>query len=639
MTLEHLAPETGYTITVAAVDSQGAISEPSAPLELQTAAPAAVGRDGAGGAAGLDRRELRRSAGSLPADRRSLSHLLRMRRRRRGHRQRRSARHRLGAGARRRGDAAAELPEPAGGGTESSTIRLDLRAQADRSARLAVRDLRLSGASRSTSRAPRRPSATGSPRSSPRSRPSCTNRARSSRRSSRPRPKTSKPGARRCTTTPLCPKSPTTCSCWTGAALDDLEAGRDRRTAVVQKSRRIRRRCQSPQQEQVRARACRCTGSTGPNEGGPSNPGATLEYGEIVALPGRIRRHPRMGRRSRRSALLLRRRRRAPHRVVHRQTVAGSARGARAVAGAGRRAVASGQRGPVDLGASGSWRPRLMMDEVGVPGQEGREEEGRGRAGRGVAIGGRDRAGGAPPGAGRLRGPGATPARVPAALLQAFVLAGAPDSLADLEAHAHDIGVVYPTYFECESGTGAIAGEGGGEGSAGVPAAITALRDTGAGIAVMPRFNCQDGADGTHDPDRPARPRAHARRVWLAIAENPAYAGVNLDLENDVAGRPRRAHLVRRRARPRAACARTQTVDRRHRRHSRRPIARERLLRRSRAGRRGGLRLRDRPGARTGQARLRGPDRAAVLCGGRRALSHLAAARRRASCSARRCMG
>ena len=39
MTLEHLAPETGYTITVAAVDSQGVTSEPSAPLELKTAPP------------------------------------------------------------------------------------------------------------------------------------------------------------------------------------------------------------------------------------------------------------------------------------------------------------------------------------------------------------------------------------------------------------------------------------------------------------------------------------------------------------------------------------------------------------------------------------------------------------------------
>ncbi len=39
MTLEHLAPETGYTITVVAVDSLGAISAPSAPLEIKTATP------------------------------------------------------------------------------------------------------------------------------------------------------------------------------------------------------------------------------------------------------------------------------------------------------------------------------------------------------------------------------------------------------------------------------------------------------------------------------------------------------------------------------------------------------------------------------------------------------------------------
>jgi spore germination protein len=39
MTLEHLAPETGYEITVAAVGSQGAVSESSAPLELKTSPP------------------------------------------------------------------------------------------------------------------------------------------------------------------------------------------------------------------------------------------------------------------------------------------------------------------------------------------------------------------------------------------------------------------------------------------------------------------------------------------------------------------------------------------------------------------------------------------------------------------------
>jgi|HubBroStandDraft_4_1064222.scaffolds.fasta_scaffold09659_3 spore germination protein YaaH len=39
LTLEHLAPETGYTITVVAVDSLGAVSAPSAPLEIKTAPP------------------------------------------------------------------------------------------------------------------------------------------------------------------------------------------------------------------------------------------------------------------------------------------------------------------------------------------------------------------------------------------------------------------------------------------------------------------------------------------------------------------------------------------------------------------------------------------------------------------------
>ncbi len=119
-------------------------------------------------------------------------------------------------------------------------------------------------------------------------------------------------------------------------------------------------------------------------------------------------------------------------------------------------------------------------------------------------------------------------ARAPAtgpALLQAFVLAGAPDSLADLEAHAQAIGVVYPTYFECEPPTGQITGEDTG--------AITAYARA-QHIAVMPRFNCQDGPT-VHliltDPSLRARTLAGL----LHIAESPAYAGVNLDFENDVA--------------------------------------------------------------------------------------------------------
>jgi spore germination protein YaaH len=122
------------------------------------------------------------------------------------------------------------------------------------------------------------------------------------------------------------------------------------------------------------------------------------------------------------------------------------------------------------------------------------------------------------------------PAKRPAPL-QAFVLASAPDSLADLEAHAHDVGLVYPTYFECEPGTGAIAGEGGDEGSA-EAAAITAYARA-RGIAVMPRFNCQDGPT-VHTILTEPRARARTLAGLVQIASSPAYAGVNLDLENDV---------------------------------------------------------------------------------------------------------
>jgi hypothetical protein len=51
--------------------------------------------------------------------------------------------------------------------------------------------------------------------------------------------------------------------------------------------------------------------------------------------------------------------------------------------------------------------------------------------------------------------------------LQAFLLTGAPDSLADLQAHPGAIGVVYPTYFECSPG-GEVVGAADAEVAAGV---------------------------------------------------------------------------------------------------------------------------------------------------------------------------
>ncbi len=109
--------------------------------------------------------------------------------------------------------------------------------------------------------------------------------------------------------------------------------------------------------------------------------------------------------------------------------------------------------------------------------------------------------------------------------LQAFVLASAPDSLADLQAHGQALGVVYPTYFECESPSGQITGEDTG--------AITAYANAQQ-IAVMPRFNCQDGPT-VHRILTEPHARARALAGLAQIASNPAYAGVNLDLENDLA--------------------------------------------------------------------------------------------------------
>jgi spore germination protein YaaH len=106
--------------------------------------------------------------------------------------------------------------------------------------------------------------------------------------------------------------------------------------------------------------------------------------------------------------------------------------------------------------------------------------------------------------------------------LQAYLLASAPDSLRDLRAHAGSIGVLYPTYFDCALGSGRVVG-------ADVPE-ITAYAQARR-IAVMPRFTCQNGAAVHLILTRPALRVATLARL-AAIARNPAYGGLNLDLEN-----------------------------------------------------------------------------------------------------------
>ena len=109
------------------------------------------------------------------------------------------------------------------------------------------------------------------------------------------------------------------------------------------------------------------------------------------------------------------------------------------------------------------------------------------------------------------------------ARLQAFLLASAPDSLADLQAHARAIGVVYPTYFECASPGGQIVGRD-------IPA-ITRYASA-SHIVVMPRVNCQDGATVHQILTDPATRDATLARL-AAIARDPLYAGVCVDFEND----------------------------------------------------------------------------------------------------------
>ncbi len=107
--------------------------------------------------------------------------------------------------------------------------------------------------------------------------------------------------------------------------------------------------------------------------------------------------------------------------------------------------------------------------------------------------------------------------------VQAFVLTSSPDSLLDLKAHAHSIGVVYPTYFNCQIPSGQLLGQD-------VPAvdAYAHARH----IKVMPRFNCQDGPT-VHEILTNPQLRASTLAQLVGLARNPLYSGLCLDLEND----------------------------------------------------------------------------------------------------------
>jgi spore germination protein YaaH len=110
--------------------------------------------------------------------------------------------------------------------------------------------------------------------------------------------------------------------------------------------------------------------------------------------------------------------------------------------------------------------------------------------------------------------------------LQAFVLTGAPDSFADLQRHVESIDAIYPTYYECAVPSGALMGTSNPE------------LDAYAGahhLAELPRYTCQTGATVHRILTEPAL-RERTLAGLAALARAPAYAGLNLDLENDGPG-------------------------------------------------------------------------------------------------------
>jgi spore germination protein YaaH len=107
--------------------------------------------------------------------------------------------------------------------------------------------------------------------------------------------------------------------------------------------------------------------------------------------------------------------------------------------------------------------------------------------------------------------------------VQAYLLSSSPDSLRDLRAHSRSIGVLYPTYFDCAVPGGRVTGADVAEDTAYARAQ---------GIAVMPRFNCQDGGTVHEILTQPTLRAATLARLD-AIARNSSFQGLNLDLEND----------------------------------------------------------------------------------------------------------
>jgi spore germination protein len=104
--------------------------------------------------------------------------------------------------------------------------------------------------------------------------------------------------------------------------------------------------------------------------------------------------------------------------------------------------------------------------------------------------------------------------------VQAFLLASTDQSFFDLEAHYQQIGVVYPTYFNCGPG-GAVTGSDW-------PLVTGWARARQ--IAVMPRLNCQNPTDEDQILNEPAAGQNMIDQL-ASLCESDGYAGIQIDFE------------------------------------------------------------------------------------------------------------
>ena len=105
--------------------------------------------------------------------------------------------------------------------------------------------------------------------------------------------------------------------------------------------------------------------------------------------------------------------------------------------------------------------------------------------------------------------------------LHAFLLASTDESFIDLQRHYRQIGTVYPTYFDCRRGNGAIIGKD--------DPLITRWAQLRK-IVVMPRFNCQHGPT-LNMILRNAALRETTLTNLVGLVQGHGYDGINLDFE------------------------------------------------------------------------------------------------------------